>query len=374
MRVQRQVTVPDGEAIAGALREALARAEIILMTGGLGPTTDDLSREIAAEVFGLELVEDAAIWDSICARLARRGIPVAERNRRQAQVPRGSVVLPNANGTAPGLYLRKEDRHLFLLPGPPSELRPMFLEQVVPILRGLVPGGAEVEWRNFLFIGMGESNVEAAVGEDLLAIPGLELGYCARPGAVEVRCIGKREAVVKAEEILRAKLSTHLAAQGRATLEQAVVERLAALGKTVATAESCTGGMLANRLTNVPGSSAVFHQGFVTYANEAKTAALGVPESLLEEHGAVSEAVARAMAEGALRKGNADFGLSTTGIAGPGGGTAEKPVGTVFVGLARRDGQTRAAKHFYPGARLRFKELATQAALDLLRKEIAEPA
>lgn len=368
LRIHRQVTVPDGEAIAFALRESMARAEIILMTGGLGPTTDDLSREISAEVFGLKLVEDPAVWESICARLSRRGIPVAERNRRQAQVPEGSTVLHNANGTAPGLYLQKGDRHLFLLPGPPSELRPMFMDQVMPILRGLVPGGSEVEWRNFLFIGMGESNVEAAVGDDLLAIPGLELGYCARPGAVEVRCIGRREAVEKAEEILRARLSAHLAAAGRATLEQAVVERLTALGRTVATAESCTGGMLANRLTNVPGASAVFRQGFVTYANAAKVAALGVPEALLKEHGAVSEAVARAMAEGAMAKATSDFGLSTTGVAGPGGGTEEKPVGTVFVALARQNGETQVAKHFFPGGRLRFKELATQAALDLLRK------
>ena len=217
----------------------------------------------------------------------------------------------------------------------------MFMDQVMPILRGLVPGGSEVEWRNFLFIGMGESNVEAAVGDDLLAIPGLELGYCARPGAVEVRCIGRREAVEKAEEILRARLSAHLAAAGRATLEQAVVERLTALGRTVATAESCTGGMLANRLTNVPGRLRGFPSGFCHLRKRRQGRGARRPG------GAAQGAWRRERSGGARHGGRragqsatADFGLATTGIAGPGGGTEEKPVGTVFVRLGaakRRD-------------------------------------
>jgi nicotinamide-nucleotide amidase len=203
-----------------------------------------------------------------------------------------------------------------------------------------------------------------------LAIPGLELGYCARPGAVEVRCIGAPEALAAAEAVITAKLPTQLAGEGGAPLEELVVHRLAALGKTLATAESCTGGGLANKITNIPGASEVFLEGFVTYSNEAKTTALGIPADLIRQHGAVSEPVARAMAEGAMREAGTDFGLSTTGIAGPGGGTPEKPVGTVFIALSIRGGETRVAKHFYPTDRATFKDLTAQTALDMLRAAI----
>jgi nicotinamide-nucleotide amidase len=214
---------------------------------------------------------------------------------------------------------------------------------------------------------MGESKVESVVGADLLAIPGLELGYCARPGAVEVRAIGVPEALAAAEAVMLAKLPTQIAGEGGAPIEEIIVHRLASAGKKLATAESCTGGLLANKITNVPGASGVFLQGFVTYANDAKSRALGVPAALIAQHGAVSEPVARAMADGALRESGADFALATTGIAGPSGGTPEKPVGTVFIALAIRDGETRVEKHSYPTDRATFKELTAQAALNLLR-------
>ena len=374
LRIARQVTVPDGEAIGRVMAESLTRADIILVTGGLGPTTDDVTREIAAALLHLPLVEDATVWQAIEDRFARRGLELSARNRRQAQVPRGATVLANPNGTAPGLYLRHAataqgvTRHLFLLPGPPRELQPMFRNAVAPILKDLAPGGSRVGSRRWLVVGMGESKVEAVVGEELLAVPGLELGYCARPGAVEVRCIGGPEALEAAEAIIAAKLSAQLAGEGGAALEEVVVHRLIALGKKLAVAESCTGGLVAHKITGVPGASGVFVEGFVTYSNEAKTRALGVPEALIREHGAVSEAVARAMAEGAMRQAGADFALATTGIAGPGGGTPEKPVGTVFIALAgREEGETRVAGHSYPTDRATFKELAAQAALDLLR-------
>lgn len=376
LRISRQVTVPDGPAIRQALAESLTRAGVVLVTGGLGPTTDDITREIAAALLDLPLVEDPAVWRAIQERFARRGLEMTPRNRRQAQVPKAATVLANPNGTAPGLYLRHVSlaqgatRHLFLLPGPPRELRPMFQGIVAPILRELVPGGPGVQSRRWLVVGMGESKVEAVVGEALLAIPGLELGYCARPGAVEVRCIGGPEALAAAEAVMAAKLPTQVAGEGGAPLEELVVKRLTMLGKTVATAESCTGGCLAHKITNVPGASEVFIEGFVTYSNNAKSSALGVPAELIERHGAVSEPVARAMAEGAMRAAGAAFGLATTGIAGPGGGTPEKPVGTVFIALAIRDGETRTAKHFYPTDRATFKELAVQAALDMLRSAL----
>jgi nicotinamide-nucleotide amidase len=375
-RVSRQVTVPDGEDIRTALAEALTRARIILVTGGLGPTTDDITREVTAELLGLPLVEDAEAWQAIQERFARRGLEMTPRNRRQAQVPMGATVLKNPNGTAPGLYIQyngnlKETQHLFLLPGPPRELRPMFANSVAPILKKLAPDGAKVESRRWLVIGVGESKVESLVGEDLLAIPGLELGYCARPGSVEVRCIGHQEALDAAERIIHARLPTQVAGEGVGSLEEILVRRLAALHKTVAVAESCTGGNIAHRITNVPGASEVFLAGYVTYANAAKTGALGVPAELIAQHGAVSEPVARAMAEGAMREAGADFGLSTTGIAGPGGGTPEKPVGTVFTALAAQGAETVVAKSFFPTDRATFKDLAAQAAMDMLRAVIS---
>ncbi len=360
---------------ASALAESLGRAGIVLVTGGLGPTTDDITREITAELLGLPLIEDPGVWESIQARFSRRGLAMTPRNRRQAQVPKGAIVLENPNGTAPGLYVRAASggaaRHIFLFPGPPRELQPMFRNLVAPILRELVPGGAAFQSRRWLIVGMGESAVEAVIGEQLLAIPGLELGYCARPGSVEVRCIGDAAALAAAEAIVTAKLPTQIVSEGGASLEETVVRRLAALGKTLAVAESCTGGCLANKITNVPGASEVFIAGFVTYANAAKTGALGVPSGLIEQHGAVSEPVARAMAEGAMRAAGAAFALSTTGIAGPGGGSPEKPVGTVFIALAIRGGETMVEKHTYPTDRAAFKELAVQTALDMLRRAMA---
>jgi nicotinamide-nucleotide amidase len=373
LRIARQITVPDGQDIRQALADSLTRADITLVTGGLGPTTDDITREITADLLRLPLVEDANVWKSIRERFARRGLEMTPRNRRQAQVPKGATILVNPNGTAPGLYLRHAataqgiTRHLFLLPGPPRELRPMFQNVVAPILKELMPGGAAFQSRRWLVVGLGESKVESLVGEELLAIPGLELGYCARPGAVEVRCIGAPEALAAAEAIIAARLPSQVAGEGGESLEEIVVQRLAALGKTLAVAESCTGGSLAHKITNVPGASEVFVEGFVTYSNEAKTRALGVPAALILDHGAVSEPVARAMAEGAIRASGAAFALATTGIAGPGGGTPEKPVGTVFIALAMSDGDTRVALHSYPADRVTFKDLATQTALDMLR-------
>jgi nicotinamide-nucleotide amidase len=375
LRIERQITVPDGDAIRQALVESLSRADVILVTGGLGPTTDDITREITAQLLGLPLIEDATVWQDIQSRFSRRGIEMTPRNRRQAQVPRGATVLANPHGTAPGLYLLHReagrDRHIFLLPGPPRELQPMFQSQVAPILKPLVPGGAALQSRRWLVVGMGESKVESMVGEALLAIPGLELGYCARPGAVEIRCIGEPEALVAAEVVLTSQLPTQVAGEGGAPLEALVVHRLTATGKKLATAESCTGGYLAHKITNIPGASDVFLEGFVTYSNAAKIRDLGVPAPLIDQHGAVSDPVARAMAEGALRQSGADFALATTGIAGPGGGTPEKPVGTVHIALAIRGGETRAEKHTYPTDRATFKELAVQTALDMLRSALS---
>lgn len=374
LRVSRQATVPDGDAIRDALAESFGRAEIVLVTGGLGPTTDDITREITAELLGLELIHDPAVMRAIEERFARRNIQLTERVQRQASVPKGAMVLPNPNGTAPGLYFAVKNtgavRHLFLLPGPPRELQPMFIDHVAPILKEVLPPGEIPENRTYRVAGLGESNVEALVGEKLLAIEGLELGYCARPGEVDLRVIGSKAAVERAGEIIVSHLKGNIASTDNRSLEQVVVEMLAARHGTVATAESCTGGFLAHRITNVPGASDVFIEGFVTYANKAKAQTLKVDAGLIETHGAVSAEVAIAMAEGARAAASTDHALSTTGIAGPGGGTEQKPVGTVFIALASRDAATIVKQHAFPTDRENFKWLVTQTALDLLRRRL----
>jgi nicotinamide-nucleotide amidase len=375
LRVDRQITVPDGNAIANAISES-RDAEVVFITGGLGPTTDDLTREIAAELFGLKLEHDPAILRAIQKRAAERGFRLTDRVARQADVPEGATVLPNEHGSAPGLYLpavaAAKRPHLFLLPGPPRELHPMFLNSVLPILRSVVPPAEAVERRVFRVVGIGESLVEEAVGADLLAIPGLELGYCARPGEVDLRLIGETPVLDRAERIVKEKLGPAIFSSDGGELEQAVVRLLTERKRTLAVAESCTGGYLAHRITNVPGASVVLLGAFVPYSNEAKTAMLGVDPALIESHGAVSKQVVQAMAEGARANAKSDFGLATTGIAGPTGGSEEKPVGTVFIALAARNRPVSVQKRFFPDDRPTFKELTTQAALEMLRRRLLE--
>jgi nicotinamide-nucleotide amidase len=260
--------------------------------------------------------------------------------------------------------------HLFLLPGPPRELHPMFRASVLPILRQIVPAGAAFDRRTFRIAGLGESLVEEAVGAQLLELPGLELGYCARPGEVDLRLIGEIAILDRAERIVREKLGAAIFSMDGSDLEEAVVKLLTGRKKTLAIAESCTGGYLAHRITNVPGSSSVLLAGYVTYSNEAKITMLGIDTRLISEHRAVSEQVALAMAEGARKNANADFGLATTGIAGPSGGTEQKPVGTVFIALSTPDQPTKVERRFFPDDRPTFKELATQTALEMLRRSL----
>jgi nicotinamide-nucleotide amidase len=376
LRVDRQLTVPDGLAIRTALAEYLEQAEIIFITGGLGPTTDDITREITAELLGLELHHDAAVMTAIATRAASRGFRLTDRTSRQAEVPEGATVLPNESGSAPGLYLaanpgpKNKSPHLFLLPGPPRELQPMFKSSVMPILREIVPQESAVDRRTYRIAGMGESLVEEAIGERLLEISGIELGYCARPGEVDLRIIGEASALDQAEAIITAGLGAAAFSSDGTSLEEAVVKLLTERKQTLAVAESCTGGFLAHRITNVPGASAVFLAAYITYSNEAKTRMLGVDPRLISEHGAVSEDVARAMAEGARKEANATFALATTGIAGSGGGTSEKPVGTVFVALAADGAATRVRNFRFPDDRPTFKELTTQNALEMLRRSL----
>jgi nicotinamide-nucleotide amidase len=373
--IARQVCVPDGPPIREALDAALDRADLVFTTGGLGPTTDDLTREAAAGLLGLPLAADEQILAEIRERFARRGLPMADRVARQAMVPAGTEVLPNPHGTAPGLYFppavlgTRRARHLFLLPGPPRELRPMMTDYVLPKLRAVLPPSSLRERRIYRLTGIGESQVEERIGQQIEERGDVEVGYCARPSEVDFRLIGPPALLAELEPAIRATLGEWIYSDG-APLEAAVVGLLREKKLTLATAESCTGGSLAGRITDVPGASEVFPAGYVTYANQAKENALGVPADLLAVHGAVSEPVAAAMAEGARRVSGADFALSTTGIAGPSGGTESKPAGTVYIGLASAGHPTVVRRCYFPLDRATFKHMATSAALDLLRRQV----
>ena len=378
LQVARQTIVPDGAAIGEAIAEAAARADVLLITGGLGPTNDDLTRESAAELLGLPLELNAGEVAHLEEFFRKRGRVLTDTNKKQAMVLRGAEVMPNPFGTAPGMYIpaacgAAKGLHcaMFLLPGPPRELKPMVESQVEPRLRLLKP---DLAGRTTLYLkvtGMGESDIVDRIEKSLEAMPELDLGYCLGRGDVDVRLSGRQEIVDAAAQLVRERIGDFIVSEDRRLVEEVVVDQLKAGAQKVATAESCTGGELASRLTNVSGASLVFEHGFITYANEAKSQHLGVPAALIAQHGAVSPQVAQTMAEGALRVSGADHALSCTGIAGPTGGTDDKPVGTVFISLASREDSTEVRKLFFPGTRDRFKMLATQAALELLRRRLA---
>jgi nicotinamide-nucleotide amidase len=376
LRIEERRTVPDTDAIRRTLTELLPRCEILFVTGGLGPTTDDITREMVAESLGLELRQDPQLLAWLEQRLQARGIKWTSGIARQAQMLAGAHVLPNENGSASGFYLkaninpRIRSPHVFILPGPPRELQPMFRKFALPILKSIIEVPLPMERRSYSIAGMGESLVEKAIGKKVLAIPGIELGYCARPGEVEVRIVGAPDAIQMADAIIRSELGVSIFSDDDEALEAVVVKLLKQRKATLATAESCTGGFIANCITNVPGASEVFLAGYVTYANSSKTDILHVDPKFIEQHGAVSETVARAMAEGARTRAASTYSLATTGIAGPNGGSDEKPVGTVYIALASGESKTIAKKFLFPTDRETFKQLTAQTALDLLRRKL----
>lgn len=378
LRIERQVTVPDGDAIREALGEAVERADCVIVTGGLGPTSDDLTREITAEVLGVELIEDEAALRSIEAFFAMRGREMADSNRKQALNPVGADVLPNRQGTAPGVYVpprlnTRSNSAVFLLPGPPRELYPMFENEVVHRLHALSGMEGSQPVLELKFTGIGESDFHQAVDAKLAKIDGLEFGYCAHIGEVDLRLIGPTDALELARGIVMESFAPYLISDDGSSLEATVVRLLAEQCKTVATAESCTGGLISKRLTDVAGSSAAFTHGFVTYANDAKVEMLGVSPATLEVNGAVSEEVAAEMAMGALARAKADIAVSVTGVAGPDGGTEEKPVGTAWIGLAAKGRAATAFRVFHPRNRHDFRLSVSQDALEAVRRVLVNP-
>ena len=358
------------------MREAIDRSELVIVTGGLGPTSDDITRQRIAELLDVPLEEHAQTRERIIAHFQKRQRPMPEVVLVQAQVPQGATVLPNDHGTAPGLALETGRGWLILLPGPPRELRPMYTSYVAPLLTEELPPENPVLIRTVKTMGIGESSVEERIAPLLQTQcgEGLEIGYCARMGEVDVRLSAHGSAAAallqQAECIVRDQVGEYVFGVDQERLEDVIVRELNHREQTLVLAESCTGGFLAHRITNVPSASGMFLAGHCTYSNAAKQDILGVSEDSLAAHGAVSEVVAREMAEGARVAHAADYALATTGIAGPSGGTEEKPVGTVFIALASAKG-TRVLNPCNRCDRETFKYVTTQQALGLLWKALA---
>lgn len=377
VEVTRIVSIGDDEAvIRQALADACAEADLAILSGGLGPTHDDLTREAVAAHFGVALHEDAATVESLLARFARRGRSMPERNRKQARVPEGFEILPNPIGTAPGLWREADGCMIALVPGVPRELQCLFLDEIAPRLRRRAGLRAIVQ-RTLLTAGIGESNLQDELGDLTPWLnSGLRLAYLPSAGIVRLRltAIGNDRSEAEArlsafEAYLRNQVPKHIFGEGDDRLEAAVGRLLAARGYTLAVAESCTGGHVLNSLTDVPGSSTYVLGGIVAYSNAAKIGHLGVDSATLEADGAVSEMTARQMARGVRTALGADIGLATTGIAGPSGGTPDKPVGTVWIGYADAEGDF--ARHFvFTTDRDLNKSLSTTFALDLVRRKL----
>ena len=380
----RQETVPDtAEAICEAVQIALGRADLVITTGGLGPTSDDITRERIAGMLAKPLQHDEATAEHITSFFAHRARPMPDSVLAQAQIPEGAVVFTNEHGTAPGLAMdvsgaddEGSPTWLVMLPGPPRELCPMVEAQVLPFIQRELPLAAAFHCRTLRSMGIGESMVEDQLLTRLrpLMDRGLDLGFCARTGQVDIRLCGHGDGVSglidEAEALIRGEFGKYIYGTDGESIAKVVVDRLIDLGETVAVAESCTGGFLGHHITAIPGASAVFVGGIISYSNELKHKLLDVKNDTLEKHGAVSKAVALEMAEGARAATGADHTLSVTGIAGPGGGSTEKPVGTVWLGLASAGERPLAVKKHHPYNRETFKQASVNQSLELLRRRI----
>jgi nicotinamide-nucleotide amidase len=361
--------------LATAFREALSRSPLVILTGGLGPTEDDLTRGVVSEVLGRPLHEIPEIRRQIQERLARFGRPMAENNLRQAMVPEGAVWLQNDNGTAPGIWIEHDHTIVVLLPGPPGELEAMFDAACLPRL-AQASTGQRIKTRVYKVVGLPESEVDKRAAAVYQAYQNPTTTILAKPGGIEIhlraRAATDQEAEARLAELgdqIELALGEYIFSMHGESLEEVVGMYLVMRQKTVAVAESCSGGLLAERLTRNSGSSKFFLGGAICYSNALKTSLAGVPTTLLEEHGAVSQPVAQAMAEGIRARTGASLGVGITGIAGPTGGSPEKPVGLVFIGLADERG-TQVREFRFPGNRARVRMWATQMALEMIRRRI----
>jgi nicotinamide-nucleotide amidase len=365
--------------LVNAIKTALRRADIVLLMGGLGPTEDDLTRPAVAEALNITLKRDADLVAALYKRFAARRVTMSTNNSQQADVLEGAVIIPNEKGTAPGQWLDTvygEHRKLVaLMPGPPHEMKAMYEAEIGPLLKEALPERF-IAKRTLKAAMIGESACDARISPIYKRYNDVETTILAHSGDIQLNLICEKRVPGQAQQRvdeLASRIEEELDAfvyssQGE-TLEQIVLYYLGMRGHTLATAESCTGGMVAERLTSVPGSSRSFLGGVVTYSNDLKTSLAGVPTNLIIQHGAVSPEVAKSMAEGIRRRVGATYGVSVTGIAGPGGGTEEKPVGLVYVAVADEK-ETEVVEKTLPGDRDRIRHWASQQALDLVRRKL----
>ena len=373
-----QTVVGDNaERLKGVLRVAMERSDVVILSGGLGPTEDDLTKETAADVCGRKLLMHEATKEAIAAYFEKRGLEVTENNWKQAMLPEGAVVLNNDNGTAPGIIMEERESKVILLPRPPNELCPMFEESVRPYLMGLT--SQVICSKTVKVCGVGESKAETMVKDLIDGQTNPTLATYAKTGEVHLRVTASAEDEKSALRLMKPMVkelknrfgNLIYTTEADVTLEKAVVDLLIANELTVTCAESCTGGMLSARLINVPGVSDVYKFGLVTYSNKAKRKLLDVKKTTLEKHGAVSEQIAREMAKGAALETKADVAVAITGIAGPDGGTEEKPVGLVYIACCVK-GKVTVQEYHFSGNRQKIRESSVSAALVLMRSCILE--
>lgn len=372
-----QSTVGDNEKrLAETIRTALTRSDMIILSGGLGPTEDDLTKESAAQAFDCELIVDEDAKEHIQEYFEKKNMEIAPNNWKQAMVPKNSIVLINENGTAPGLIMEKNGKVMILLPGPPNELIPMFEKQVVPYLNEKTH--AAIFSQVVKMCGVSESAVEESI-KDLIESENPTVATYAKTGEVHIRVTAKGADEKEAKKLvkplvkeLKGRFGANIyTTDANVTLEESVVELLEKNDLTITTAESCTGGLVASRIVNVPGASEIFKEGFITYSNKAKRTHLGVKKGTLAKYGAVSEQTAKEMAKGGTVFTKSDVCIAITGIAGPDGGTEEKPVGLVYIGCTVC-GKTRVKECHFSGNRRKIRESAASEALTLLRMCVLE--
>lgn len=376
IEVKLKTVVGDDRArLEETMRDALRRSDIVISTGGLGPTEDDITRQISAKAVDRELIFREDVLDEVSARFRSFGREMPETNRRQAFIIEGSEVLPNPNGSAVGMLYERGGKFFVILPGPPRELKPMFENFVLPEIKKMA-GEIFVKRRILRVAGLGESAVDEKISPIYLQYENPQTTILFNRSEIEINLTAQAKTEIDADALLEevaqkiaGALGSSVFALNGETMEQVIGNLLTANEKTLSVAESCTGGLVAERLTEVSGASDYFTEGVIAYANEAKTRTLDVPPDLIETHGAVSNEVAEAMAKGMRARAATDYAISITGIAGPNGGTAEKPVGLVFIGLSSET-ETKSIKINLPGDRYLIRWRASQAALDFLRRTI----
>jgi len=375
----KSIVGDDAERLTAAAKLAMRRSDIIIFTGGLGPTEDDLTRESVADALGLKLQRDPEILAKLQERFAKRGYNMSANNAKQADILTGAVALPNPLGTAPGQWIAGKydgrERLLMLLPGPPYELKALFETECIPRLRTRIPV-QHIATRTLKLAMMPESQVDARVAPIYKTYTDVETTILAGAGEIQLHLRCRKDSQADAEarveelaEKIEDELGDAIFSRKEETIEQIVSYLLQMRGMTLATAESCTGGLLAERITSLGGSSRYFLGGAVVYSNQLKTQFANVPKTLIDQHGAVSREVAAAMAEGIRKRCLASYGVGITGVAGPGGGTEQKPVGLVYIALAGEEG-TQVVERNFPGDRKRIRQFSTQQALEMIRRAL----